>query len=161
VARTSKIARRLLAGAVLLGTVLAGATFAAGPASASTAPVVYAARNNGWHGYTRPGTFIFGNGGAPYFTALQWKSWGSGSAWGTGKLWTQKPGCSPSYKCTYSSRWAGVYLNTARTHNGVRYYARMAVEFFVSGKARWVIGWFGIHGGTVPYWQFPAVFPYL
>jgi len=31
----------------------------------------------------------------------------------------------------------------------------------VSGKARWVAGWFGIHGGTVPYWQFPAVFPYL
>ena len=31
----------------------------------------------------------------------------------------------------------------------------------VSGKARWVVGWFGIHGGTVPYWQFPAAFPYL
>ena len=100
-ARTSKIARMLLAGAVLLGPVLGGAAFAEGPASASSAPVVYAARNNGWHGYTRPGTFIFGNGGAPYFTALQWKSWGSASAWGTGKLWTQKPGCSPSYKCTY------------------------------------------------------------
>jgi hypothetical protein len=39
--------------------------------------------------------------------------------------------------------------------------ARMAAEFFVSGKARWVVGWFGIRGGTVPYWQFPAVFPYL
>jgi hypothetical protein len=37
----------------------------------------------------------------------------------------------------------------------------MAVEFFVSGKARWVAGWFGIYGGTVPYWRFPAVFPYL
>ena len=37
----------------------------------------------------------------------------------------------------------------------------MAVEFFVSGKARWVTGWFGVHGGTVPYWGFPAVFPYL
>lgn len=73
-ARTSKIARRLLAGAVLLGTVLAGAAFAEGSASANSAPVVYAARNNGWHGYTRPGTFFFGNGGAPYFTALQWKS---------------------------------------------------------------------------------------
>jgi hypothetical protein len=105
--------------------------------------------------------FFFGNGGAPYFTALQWKSWNSGSAWGTGKLWTQKPGCSPSYKCTFSSRWVGVDLSTVRTHNGVRYYARMAVEFFVSGKAHWVTGWFGIHGGTVPDWQFPAVFPYL
>ena len=156
------IARRLLAGAVLLGTVLAGTAFAEGPASASSAPVVYAARNNGWqHGYTRPGTFIFGNGGAPFFTALRWKSWGSGSAWGTGRLWTQKPGCSPSANCAYSSRWVGVYLSAVRTRNGVRYYARMAVEFFVSGKARWVTGWFGIHGGTVPYWQFPAVFPYL
>ena len=36
-----------------------------------------------------------------------------------------------------------------------------AVEFFVSGKARWVTGWFGTYGGTMPYWQFPAVFPYL
>ena len=60
-----------------------------------------------------------------------------------------------------ASRWAGVYLSTVRTHNGVKYYARMAVEFFVSGKARWVPGWFRTHGGTVPYWQFPAVFPYL
>lgn len=32
----------------------------------------------------------------------------------------------------------------------------MAVELFGSGKARWVTGWFGIHAGTVPYWQFPA-----
>lgn len=43
----------------------------------------------------------------------------------------------------------------------LKYHARMAVEFFVPGKARWVVGWFGINGGTVPYWQFPAVFPYL
>ncbi len=161
-ARTPAIARKLLAGAVLLGTLLAGTAFAEGPASASSAPVVYAARNDGWqHGSTRPGTYIFGNGGAPFFTALRWKSWGSGSAWGTGRLWTQKPGCSPSARCPYSSRWAGVYLSTVRTHNGVRYYARMAVEFFVSGKAHWVTGWFATHGGTMPYWGFPAVFPYL
>ena len=162
-ARTPTITWRLLAGAVLLGTLLAGAVFAEGPASASSAPVVYAARNDGWqHGSIRPGTYIFGNGGAPFFTALRWKSWGPGSAWGTGRLWIQKPGCSAaSYKCPYSSRWAGVYLSTVRTHGGVRYYARMAVEFFVSGQARWVTGWFATHGGTMPYWGFPAVFPYL
>jgi hypothetical protein len=163
VARTSEIVRRLLAGVVLLGTLLAGAAFAARSASASSTPVVYATQNDGWqHGSTRPGRYIFGNGGAPFFTALKWKSWGSGSAWGTGKLWTQKPGCSSaSYKCPYSPRWVGVYLSTVRTHNGVRYYARMAVEFFVSGRARWVTGWFAPHGGTMPYWGFPAVFPYL
>lgn len=45
------IARRLLAGAVLLGTLLAGAVFAEEPASASSAPVAYAAQNDGWqHG---------------------------------------------------------------------------------------------------------------
>jgi hypothetical protein len=162
VARTSTIVRRLLAAIVLLGTVLAGTASAAASASASSAPVVYAAQNDGWqHGSTRPGTYIFGNGGAPFFTALRWKSWGSGSAWGTGKLWTQQPGCSPSANCRYSSRWVGVYLSTVRTHNGVRYFARMAVEFFVSGKSRWVAGWFGVHLGTMPYWGFPAVFPYL
>ena len=53
------------------------------------------------------------------------------------------------------------YLSTVRTHNGVKYYARMAVKFFFSGKACWVVGWFGIRGGTVSYWQFRAVFPYL
>jgi hypothetical protein len=37
----------------------------------------------------------------------------------------------------------------------------MAVEFKNGGKMRWVVGWFGIHGGTVAWWQFPAVWPYL
>ena len=94
---------------------------------------------------------------------LTWKSWGSGSAWGTGKLWTQKPGCSPSYKCAYYSRWAGVYLSTVRWHNGVRYYARMAIEFFVSGKARWVVGWYPHYNcpGCSAFWGFPLVWPYF
>ena len=81
---------------------------------------------------------------------------------GDGRLWTQKPGCSPSYKCPYYSRWVGVYLNTVRWHNGVRYYARMAVEFYYAGKWRWDVGWFPRYlGGTMPVWLFPAVFPYL
>ena len=159
--RIKKTARRLLAGAVVAGTVLSGAVLGASAAGASIAPVVYAAHNNGWHAYTKPGSFYFGNGSAPYFTGLHWTSWGSKSAWATGRLWTQKPGCSPSYKCAYSSRWVGVYLNTVRTHGATRYYARMAVEFKNSGKMRWVVGWFGTHGGTVPWWQFPAVWPYL
>jgi hypothetical protein len=37
----------------------------------------------------------------------------------------------------------------------------MAVEFKNGGKMRWVVGWFGTHGGTVAWWQFPAVWPYL
>lgn len=161
VIRIRKTAARLLAGALLAGMALSGTVVGASAADASTAPTVYAANNNGWHGYTRPGSFYFGNGGAPYLTELHWTSWGAKSAWATGRLWTQKPGCSPSYKCAFSSRWVGVYLSTVRTHGGTRYYARMAVEFKNGGKMRWVAGWFGIHGGTVPWWQFPAVFPYL
>ena len=42
------------------------------------------------------------------------------------------------------------------------YYARMDVKFYYGGKWRWDTGWFGYaYGGTVPWWQFPAVFPYL
>lgn len=159
--RIKEIARRLLVVAVLAGTVLSGAVLGASSASASTAPIVYAAQNNGWHAYTKPGSSYFGNGGVPYFTGLHWTSWGSKSAWATGRLWTQKPGCSPSYKCAYSSRWVGVYLNTVKTHGATRYYARMAVEFSNGGKMHWVVGGLGIHGGTVPWWQFPAVWPYL
>jgi hypothetical protein len=47
---------------------------------------------------------------------LRWSWWNGTSAWATGKLWTQKPGCSPSYKCPYYSRWAGVSLTTIRSH---------------------------------------------
>jgi len=158
------ISRRLatvVAGVVLVLAALAGSAAGAGAASAATTPVVYAAHLDGWHGYVKPGTFIFGNGGSPYLTGLHWTSWGSKSAWGTGKLWTVKPGCHPLYQCRYYSRWVGVYLNTVRSHSGHPYFARMAIEFFVSGKARWVTGWFAPHGGTTPYWGFPAVFPYL
>src|SRR2546423_4541848 len=100
------ISRRLataLAALTLALAALAGS--AAGAASAATTPVVYAAHLDPWHGYVRPGQLYFGNGGAPYFTALQWKSWGSGSAWGTGRLWNQNPGCHPSDKCACHSRW--------------------------------------------------------
>jgi hypothetical protein len=160
------ISRRLatvVAGAALVLAALAGSASGAGAASAATTPVVYAAHLDGWHGYVKPGSFYFGNGGAPYFTNLTWKSWGSKSAWGTGKLWTQKPGCAPSYKCPFYSRWVGVYLNTVRAHGSARYYARMAIEFFVSGKARWVVGWYPHYNcsGCAAFWGFPLVWPYF
>ena len=148
------LTKKLLAGAAILGALLTGAAIGQGTASASTAPVVYG--DNGWHGNVEPGSIYFGNGGAPYLTGLHWTSWNGTSAWATGKLWTEKFGCTPSYTCPYYSRWAGVYLNTARWHGGVRYYARMAVKFWYAGKWRWDTGW--ISRG---YWVFPAAFPYL
>ncbi len=117
---------------------------------------MYAANADGWHAHVKPAAIYFGNGGAPYITQLRWSSWNGTSAWATGKLWTQKPGCSPSYKCPYYSRWAGVYLNTIRWHNGTRYYARMAVKFWYSGKWRWDVGW--LRNG---FWTFPLTSPYL
>ena len=65
---TSKIAKRLLAAGVLAGLLLSGAVIGEGTASATTTPVVYAAHVNGWHGYIKPGSFYFGNGGAPFIT---------------------------------------------------------------------------------------------
>jgi hypothetical protein len=157
-----KIIRKLLVCAAILGLAFSVAATREGTASASTVPVVYAAHLDGWHGYVKPGAIYFGNGGSPYITQLRWTWWGSGSAWGTGKLWTQKPGCSPSYKCAYSSRWIGLSLSTVRTHGSTKYYARMAAKLFVSGKARWEVGWLKTYpGATVPMWQFPLVYPYL
>ena len=157
-----KIIRKLLVGAAIFGMAFSVAAAGEGAASASAVPVVYAAHNDGWHGYVKPGSFGFGNGGAPYITQLKWKSWGSRSAWGTGRLWIENSGCSPSYKCGYSSRWVGLYLSTIRTQGSVKYYARMAAELFVSGKARWEVGWLKIYPrAKVPMWQFPLVYPYL
>lgn len=154
------ISRLAIAVGFVLGGLLAGPVTAA---SASTTPVVYAAHLDPWHGYVRPGRLIFGNGGAPEVSNLTWKSWGSGSAWGTGRLWTQKPGCAPSYKCRFYPRWVGISLSTVRMHGSARYYARMAVEFFVSGKARWVVGWYPHYNcsGCAAYWGFPLVWPYF
>ena len=161
------ISRRLatvVAGVMLVLAALAGSAAGAGAASAATTPVVYAAHLDGWHGYVKPGTFIFGNGGSPYLTGLHWTSWGSKSAWGTGKLWTVKPGCHPLYQCRYYSRWVGVYLNTVRSHSGHPYFARMAIEFFVSGKARWQVGWYPHYNcsGCTAFWgSFPNAWPYF
>jgi hypothetical protein len=159
-----KVIKRLLVGAVvILGAALSGAAVAQSAAGASTTPVVYAAHEDGWHPYVKPGSFYFGQGGAPYITSLTWHSWSGASAWGTGKLWTQQPGCSPSYKCPYYSRWVGVSMTTIRWHGGQRYYARMAIEFWNAGAWRWDAGWFEypFAGATVPFWVFPVVWPYL
>jgi hypothetical protein len=165
--RMKFISRRMataMAAVALALAALAGSAAGAGAASAATTPVVYAAHLDPWHGYVKPGRFIFGNGGAPELSNLTWKSWSSGSAWGTGKLWTQKPGCAPSYKCPFYSRWVGVYLNTVRAHGSARYYARMAIEFFVSGKARWQVGWYPRYScsGCSAFWgSFPNAWPYF
>lgn len=151
------IIRKLLAGAAILGMALAGAAAVTGTASASTVPVVYGAGAKGWHASVTPGSFYFGNGGAPYFTSLHWTSWNGTSAQATGKLWGQKPGCSPSYKCAYSSRYVQVTLTTVHSRNGIRYYAHIAVRFYYGGKWHVVTGWLGSNG----YWMFPLVYPYL
>lgn len=67
--------------------------------NASTIPVVYAAKADGWHAYVKPAAIYFGQGGAPFLAQLHWSPWNGTSAWATGKLLTQKLGCSPSYKC--------------------------------------------------------------
>ena len=154
--RIPTIVRRLLAKGVLVGLLLSGAAVAEGSASAATTPVVYSANNTPWSASRHPSHFYFGNGGAPYFTNLTWKSWGSSSAWGTGKVWIHK-GCTPSYKCGYSSRWVGVYLSVVKTHNGTRYYSRMSIELRVGTKMKWESGtyqsgWWG---------HFPNVWPWF
>jgi hypothetical protein len=153
----SRLARYRIASGLIIAIALAlTGSIGAKAADASTVPVVYAADANGWHASVKPGHLYFGNGGAPYITRLRWSSWNGAHARATGKLWTHKPGCSPSYKCPYYSRWAEVYLNTVRSHDTTRYYARMAVKFWYAGKWRWDIGWF-----RSGYWVFPPVFPYL
>jgi len=160
-----KIISRKLALAAGIGlAALAGPIAGAGMASASTSPVVYGAHLDPWHAYVKPATFYFGNGAAPRITNLTWKSWGSNSAWGTGKIWTIKAGCSPSYKCSFSSRWVGMYLSDPKYHGKTRYYDKMSVELSVGGKMRWETGYYGIFypGATAPYWEkFPNVWPYL
>ena len=160
-----KIIRKLLAGAAILGIAFSvAATVEGAAASASTVPVMYAAHADGWHGYVKPRNISFGNGGAPFITNLTWKSWGASSAWGTGKLWVMNHnGCYPNYKCPYYSRWVGLSMTTIRWHNGQRYYARMAAEFFIAGQKTWQVGWLKYYapGATQPMWVFPARFPYL
>jgi hypothetical protein len=156
-----KIISRKLALAASIGlAALAVPVAGAGMASASTSPVVYAAHADGWHAYRKPGSFYFGNGGAPYFTNLTWKSWGANSAWGTGRIWIHKS-CSPSYKCGYSSRWVGVYLSVPKYHGSTRYYDKMSVELSVSGKMKWEVGYFTAPKGLTSYWKFPLIWPYL
>ena len=155
--RPMKASKKALAGAAILGMASSGVAIGGGAASASTVPVVFAANADGWYAYVRPAAIYFGQGGAPVLGRLHWSSWNGTGAWATGKLSAQKPACPfPRYKCPYYSRWAGVYLNTIRSHNGIRYFARMAVKFWYGGKWRWDVGWF--RNG---FWTFPVVFPYL
>ncbi len=74
--------------------------------------------------------------------------------WSTPRTWTRGT----------ATRWVGVCLNTVRLYGSSRYYARMAIEFFVSGKARWQAGWYPHYNcpGCTAFWgSFPNAWPYF
>jgi hypothetical protein len=93
-----------------------GTAISAPAASARTAPVVYEA--HGTAGHVRPGTLYISRspagGSGWWMTHLHWSRWGN-IAKGRGREYT-------------STSYASLTLSRVRTHDGQRYYTRMAVS---------------------------------
>ena len=150
--------RALLASAVAAVAVV----LMAGPAATAPTPVVYA-NGSGWHDASRrPADFYFFGGNGPYIRKLSWQYWGPhGNAYGQGRLETQTAGCTPSYLCLYHGRWVSMLLRDVRTHDGRKYFAKMAIRFHRHG--RWHhqhLTFKRVPPATAPAWQGPDKWPW-
>ena len=124
--------RKLLiaTGAALAGLAIIGVPAVTAPAaSAATTPVIYN-YDSGWHNAdVRPAWVIVGQGGAPVVHTGHWSTWDKGEpnphATSAGTLLVDNcvPDCAQGKT---SSHKLVVTLSVVKTHNGVRYYSRMA-----------------------------------
>jgi hypothetical protein len=153
---------RLLAGAALAAFALSTTA----PALADTPPPTKVqAGLTGWVGMSvKPRNIIFGQGGSPYITNLAWSHWHNGAnARASGRLHALvNPKCQPLYRCPYTTRYVSVYLNTVKVYGTLHYFYTMAVRFYHNGAWHRLVGVFKpLPGAKVPFWIFPAVWPYL
>ena len=150
-------------GGRFLGALTAAAlltTTAALPSSAAPNPKlpVVTSRADGWmHPAQRPGLIAFGNGGAPYFTHLTWKSWTASSAYAQGTLRTMSATCAPAVSCPYHWRWASVWLHNPVNHGGRLYFGQMTVRYHRNGKLHRQ----HLHVGAGGYWIGPSRWPWF
>jgi hypothetical protein len=156
--------KTFIAAGVLAASIGAPAALmptAASAASAATTPVVYASGTPGWGNHSvRPSRILIGMGGAPWAHIGQWSTWDKGEplphATANGTLWVDNcvPNCAQGKE---SDHHLVVTLSVVRTHNGVRYYSRMA--WYTPGyrlpgyQASTAVLHYSATEGTGPYWH--------
>jgi len=151
----------IVAAGMLVLSIGIPAALMAPAASAATAPVVYVSVTGGWsHPSVRPSWILIGQGGAPAAHIPYWSTWDKGEptphATSNGTLWVDNciPDCAQGKE---SSHRLVVTLSTVRTHNGVRYYSRMA--WYTPGyrlygyRTSTAVLHYSATSGTVPYWH--------
>ena len=124
--------------------------------SAAVAQVRVQPDVTGWSGMVqRPRVIYVGMGGAPIARRLAWRHWGSRTAWASGKLdiyWPQPGPISGWHPATYP---VTVRLQDIQTHNGQRYYRKMAYIYLNRrGVAKSLQFRFSVQpGGSAPSWN--------
>ena len=153
----------IIAAAAVTGALAAcGATgqsvhpAAARQPSAAVAQVRVQSDVTGWSGMVqRPGVIYVGMGGAPIARRLAWRHWGNRTTWASGKLdicWPQPGPISGWHPATYP---VTVRLQDIQTHNGQRYYRKMAYIYLNRrGIAKSLQFRFSVQpGGSAPSWN--------
>jgi hypothetical protein len=129
-----KVIKLITAALAVAGLVLS----IAGPASASSKPVVFNDVSGWTHGHVKPHAIYVGEGGSPVVYRLRWSHWSQRTASARGTLNQQIPGCTqPTYLCPTFNSPVRVYLYRVRSRAGTRYFSWM----------RWT--WRGHHN----YWR--------
>jgi hypothetical protein len=145
--------------AAIVGVVIGVIVFAVrmtAAASAAPLPLAYGFDGStGWqHGDVRPHAIYFGTGGNLLVRGLAWSGWTQQAATASGVRWAD--GCTPNCAAgTYSRMPATLVLSDVRIHDGVRYFARLAMRWSSGGKMEQeVFRWSpALVSGAPPFWS--------
>jgi hypothetical protein len=107
----------------------------------------------GWHkGQVRADAIALSCFGSVVLKVARWKYWtgiSARSAQATLGVDLCRPNCATGKFRTYP---ATVVLYRARSHDGVRYYSRLRVQYRHDGARRYTYRWARYPGATIPVW---------
>jgi hypothetical protein len=139
------------ASAAVNGAAVHGAAVHGAAGTAAKRPVAYDC--DGWHrGRTRVPQVDISCDGSVVVTVTGWKYWSAVSARSArGQLWvdTCRPNCAAGHYRTYP---ATVVFYRARSHDGVRYFTRLRLQYSHGLLRDYLYRWATYPGASVPVW---------
>jgi hypothetical protein len=127
-----------------------GGQQAAVTGSGQRLPVVYDGVQGWTKGAARPAV-IYLDGSNVFLRTPHWSRWSASSAYSAARLWVNT--CSPTCSAGHYRRYAaGVTLSRVAVHRSVRYFSRLHLSYWHSGRRDYAFRWATYPGAKIPVW---------